>query len=671
MRRSFLPFLFLVTFILVVISPSSLIFASEEKNIDTFDVHPVNRWTRIMTDGTTVCANSLLNLSDTGDASSDYEGWRRDLRDLQGVIWMRFKVDTGANQGNSDGIYINFRGTTGDTTRFYLFAKDFDDDGYTQSSYLYYYYESALVESLQLTDDERLHDALWYKLRIDYDIPKSEMRWRMYFDNDTEVFDYKWQDVGTKRALLFSETELEFDFRNRVTSSPIYSELLIDYVEAPFKEREWNQVDTPVDPQWLSDEWNVAWAEDDIDDTSGYTLTVPYFDAVSGVMRVELPNDDHATFTTSGDIIAIQFLVYAVDSDDGTLTEAISMQLATYEDAGGDNSDLEVELDNSHVKTLGAITDTSADISECTFSIASLNDRSVLSLQLEVEFDDMDQQRFYGEVALSDVSAMASSEFLLRVNYICDLDKNTEIMAAVTSFSLIERDIFSDVGNFIDDVIGVGQGLLKGGSDIFVALFRWLGELLGTVFRAVGDLLKTAIDATTVAITAMQSALDTAITAVQTSVDALVAHIQAIGEDVIDYLITVAQDVLDAILVAAKNLIDAITLVFFTGWNAANLPNILGVLDKFLSNAVTTIAKIPQGIDDVLAYIDFHRPWMPVYIIIFFMGLPLLYTRSLSGWISIVIDRSMKLIELPILGKIPVPWGIFWMVPIFALGWSA
>ena len=265
-----------------VASPNSIgRAASEEKNVDSFSVHPANRWTVANVGYTAAINDGLLNMSDVGDSSSDYYVVSRDLRDLSGTVEIRFKYSsnsTGTATANYAEIYL-YDGTA---TNSFLLKIQKLRDGLAGDTILYYYDVDASYQSLFLPTAEDLIEDTWYIIRMDYDLLESDFRIRVFSDVGVEVFDYVWQDIGTTRPAIFSDSSLLVRLKAGCYYPAQSQFVYFDYVNAPFKEREWTNTDVPGDGDWITNGKFLSYIQDDINDASDWQLTVPYLDQVSG-----------------------------------------------------------------------------------------------------------------------------------------------------------------------------------------------------------------------------------------------------------------------------------------------------------------------------------------------------------------------------------------------------
>ena len=263
MKKIYCPFLLfstsLIFLLLISVTP---ILAAEEKNIDSFNVHPANRYTETNEGMAVTVDNGRLKVTDTGDGSVDYYTIERDIRDLSGTVEIRFLLEHNtASPDSNDRMFFMLRGDA-TANSMYFDVRSIGTSG--SDSKLVYYDTGAGTETLDFPSSEDLQVDTWYRLRIDYDVLESSIRWRCYYQNDSKVFDYDWFDVGSDFPEFFTNTELQIVIKTSHKTNTKILTSYIDYITAPFKERTWVQTDIPTDPQYLLDSVYAAQVEDNV-----------------------------------------------------------------------------------------------------------------------------------------------------------------------------------------------------------------------------------------------------------------------------------------------------------------------------------------------------------------------------------------------------------------------
>lgn len=654
-------------------SHSSVVLASEEENIDSMDVFPSNRWA--VTDGYSDVSvtNGLLNLTDIGDGSTDLFFMIRDIRDLDGNIEVRFKVNSNeSTAGSSDVFLIQLFSAAGDC---YFWLDGIDSTAIRARIRLEDV--DGNLDSFSLTGDEVPIIDEWYRLRIDYNILKSVLRYRLYFDNGSKLFDYNSYDVTNDDLIIFSSTSLGLRIQAHSNTVGILRTDLVDYVKAPFKEREWSLDNAGVG--FLADAWNGAHAEDNIDEGSIWSLTIPFLDSVAGQLTGDCLD---STALAAGEGMDIYFRIWTVDYDDGTLFEAVEVHLRMEEQIApivAFGVQCVVEMDSVQLMSQTQAID-DGSIPTIDFSFSTTEDRSRIIGHVKFT-PSIASPLFYFEqmfsVDLSDVSVDYSSEFILSTHYTMDFDGDTEFSGSLKGFRVLERGIWSDWAMAIAKEAEAAPGATI---DFFATIFRWLGNLIGSIFAVVGDLI-------TGAITAMQGVLDVAIGAVQTAVEAVTTAIGLLAEqiitvlqdaldDIIGVLLTLASDLADLLFAVIDLLLDLILdivdelwailvgMIFFV-WDALNLPDILSVFDLLLVGFGQAIAGFGQFVTDINALIGNIFTISVTGGLFVFFFLPITISPTIGQWI----EKVFQFLAFDITFGVS-PWGIIPRIPAGAV-WLA
>ena len=636
--------LLMFSFLSFWVSPIHPVSAAEETNIDSFDVHPANRWVVDDDDAdidSVSISNGKLKVVDAGDGTGDYYQIGRDLRDLNGRVTIRFHVSaTGSTPYWRDRLMIEMNDDAVDGNYIVFILKSITS---SSCNVELLYSDSGGTESINLAGAEDAAVNEWLLLVMDYSLLKSEFRWRLYYENGSKIFDYDWYDVAAGVPLLFSMNTLRLNLEFQSYTSGSTLTYRVDYIEAGFKEREWESIDTPTDPEWNADNWNFVSMEDNLDDTSTWSLTVPELDSVSGSMV--------SWMDTYGQLALAEYTqsnltIYAVDADDGDLHELLEISMVRV-DTGVYASAVFIYLDNVEIDTQ-AIGTTDPRV---VFTVALEDNRDVMNVRIRTYIDHQDTSspQFYdlvGSVKVSDVATDPSNEFVIRFQHDCDFDGDLEYQWLLEDFSLLQRDIFSDIGGFVDDLVGLGQDVVSGGVDLLATLFRWLGDLLGTVFKSVGEILEDAIGL------------------VETAVEDLISYIEDIGSDVIEYLISVASDVVEAIFDALAVLWDSVTAAIFALWDAVNMPDFLAWIDWGLTGLLQAVDGGLQWVQDVTSHFQTLWGYLSLFGLIAIFGLPLIIGGSIGGYLETMFkimgfDVSFGLFS-SILPRIPLI--VVWLV---------
>lgn len=662
--------------------PSALATESSEKAIDSFNVHPKNRWDITEYDMDHVgVADGILNVSDVGDGSIDKIYMDRGLRDMDGTVSMRFKYSTNASAYeyyNSMYLFIEDPGTNN-----YVYFQVYGmKDGVSYYTKCAYKNNAGGTETLLVNSDERVYSDTWYVIRMDYDLYLAKMRWRLYFDNGSEVFDYEWTDIDEdNQPALFQFEEIFLRYQPNSQGDQVWIQHYVDYIEAPFKERAWENTDVPSDSDWLANSWDAVHVQDDINDISDWRLTVPRLDAVSGTFTAGF---DDASLMNNGDNAYMSVNVYAVDADDGDLHSAVALAIGHVNVGVGDAFSISLNIDGSEIWGYTAV-GTTRPI--CQFTISLTDDRSRIGLEARVWLDDTDSSTYedvIGSADISDIATDPSHEFVLEIEYVADFDCNTEWEALIYDYSLTYRDIFKGIGDFFGGIFGGVGDFLSGGidfiSDIFATIFRWLGELFASAIAGLGELLTAALSLVEAAvglvedaISAMQTALESAIALVEDAVDGLIAYIQDIGDFVITELISAAQNILDALFDAMEFLVDELIQVVFWIYDEAMLalgfsspPDLIALFNSLvwlIGEVITSIPTLVGDIENLMAFWTFEK--VIVLIFVFLVFLPFMMGATNTDGIGNIIKVNTYPIQILGFG---IPIGLLLFVVIGALG---
>ncbi len=609
-RTKQLKVLFLFIVMLTIFSsPVSPVAAAEQDNVDSFDVHPANRWNDLVTTITPSVNNGLLNISDVGDGSSDIYRTERGLRKQDGTVTVRFKVFHSSNTGASDRFIFFIAGTSGQGDVMQLRLDTRGSDLFFNT--LLQFTGADGTGTLTFTGDERVKSDLWYILELKYNQLESKFRATLQFDNETRVWRKNVLDISTTNRPLFFTKDRVFVGMSIRTNTAARTEItLIDFIDAPFKEREWENVEVPVG--FNSNAWDGASAEDNINDQSRWQLVVPLLDSAAGLMSIDYTN--FAGFI-SGDGVNFYFRVFAVDADDGDLHEALEVRL---------------RLEHSIPPSVVVATSVSIRIGDTTtlpgfqfnlvdgqipglsFSVGLRENREVLTVKTRYYKDISDSTSFNDVTASVDLTTVAtdlSSEFVLEYEHDHDYDGNIDMVSMVTDFAFQERDIFTEV---ISGVQGFFEGILIGLISIFTVLFRFFATAIDGVGASINSFLSPLLLAITAAITVLAADIFGLFTGILTTIGDAVTDLAG---DIWSAFLGLASDVSDFIdavfIILVGSFAEMITAV--VNWLAASVddfistvifPLIIGILDdlgitpllEFVATFITDLALILSSI---------------------------------------------------------------------------
>ena len=570
--------------------------SSEEENIDSFDIHPINRWTANNEGVTAAVSEGLFNLTDTGDATQDSYSLIRGLRDLDGGIEIRFQFSTTISSSSwRDAMLFYLRGDS--DTYLLIGIEDIKNDAASEA-YIRYRDINGDLQNIIMTGDEKLWEEIWYTYKIDYDILKSEFRVRCYFDNGSKVYDYSFSDFSvsdSKRPALFTATSLELFYLDTFYQNGAVRKDYVDYIKAPFKEREWTTISESSDPQWIEKNWNLAYAEDEVtSEVCRYSLVVPYLDVFSGTLLAQSVDDDNFASIHGG---LYSVYLYGVDADDGDKHEIVGVTNGIYDQGSGDGTFQSIET-GANFGTSEYLYTTAYDGTQqpkIDFTFGIYNDRSDVSLKIRC-FPDAAIDTVYQDYVWSD-SISYSQEFIIETYYWINIDAGEDITLSITGASVIERDIFSDIADWVG---GVVEDVTGGGTDIFTAIFRWIVSVITDFLAFMLDILTGALSLINQAIVAMQGVLEAAINAIKgvldnikTVIDTISTNIGTLLTELQGLAAAVATALWDGVEVALAFIFDAIDEI----WDALIL-----ILDDIIAQLILLAEDVA---DFVFALIEF------------------------------------------------------------------
>lgn len=700
-------FLFILLFPLLFINIVPVV-ATEEENIDSFDVHPVNRWSITNTTYDSAIVNDgILNMSDVGDGTADRYNIVRDLRDLDSSIEVMFMLTSNSSAAVFDN---RFRIELYDENSIiggYFDCLSIKDNAATDTR-LRIIDTDGNTDSLSVDSDEDVFTDLWYRLKINYDILKTQLRFRLFFENGTKVFDYDYFDVTTDNIRFFGQTGLRLGIRSQSFTVGAFRNDFVSYVKAPFKEREWTQAVSPGDADWLQDSWQGAFVQDTVDAISAWQLTVPSLDSFSGSVIVEYGN---IATISNGDESGIYVGLYGVDADDGGTHVIAQVALAKIKEGGVAKSIFEVKINGSseYIRE-----DNGNNFPTMSFSFALSEDRTKYELKARYTPDVQVDTVFHDVVFEGDVSDSVddpSQEFIIEMRYDIELASDTEFLCLVEDFGFTDRDIFTDIvaavvdpiGNFLSTIFTVAFKFLAG-------IFRIVGDLITAAISIATGLIETSIGLVVIAVEAVTSALGEILTAIGElaaaiatevwdgigdALDFITTAIAAIAEDIwialsaaigdiLDDLLTalalvaeeaagIAFDILEFLIVLVLDIIDGvinfiIEAVFFF-WDLLGLPDLIAVYDTVIVGLIQVATSTP---DMFIWLLDVWFFWATGVFFLGFLillGFPIISSNNPGEFVNNFVDMNSMdaTLGIALLGfQIKIPIGfLFW--PVFFL----
>lgn len=658
---------------------------NNETAIDTFNVHPANRWEFNYNEVDSVdCEYSMLNISDAG-GSWDRCMFSRGLKSINDkvIIRQKFDYDIGYNAtsfhelsyfyifGNEGNIYFqsgDFRPSNMGTCKFGFYS--------TTNEYIVYQIEA-------------LEYDVWYRFEIEFDLYKSEINYKLYNDdNGSKLYDIDYQDFpGSYTPKIFMDEYLSVRFYDRFEYSQNNFKHYIDYVDAPFSLNNWKITDTPADSDFLFYSYDSAYAQDNIDDTAKFECCIPQLDSFSGETSCDINNHSNlaSTFTSYS---AISF--YNTEYDDGNkaligrfLMVVVSMDGSNYmiQLEGRNGNDAQTFVDYWSIAKANWVP------IALSFSIDLSENRNKLQIQSILYDNALTESilsRYDYSLFVDDYVTDPSQEFVIETEYYMDFDDDIEIKYALSNLNVIEKDIFSDL-------IGLGQGFINGLVGLIIAAFA---VILLPCFRFLADVLVTVIQSLIDTFEPLISALQSTLDNIFSILGDILSALGDIAQDIIDGLIGVLQDILDiitdlavdfvlAIIDLASDILDEfiplligflsdfvdviLGIVFWIVDNTPFLSDFAVALEDYVLYAIDIVQAIPQFLEDVYSWLFLNFPFFLVCCWAF------IFIKSFSqnnwtfwGGISGVIDESLRGPDVEILGNGPFRFslGLFLLFPL-------
>lgn len=647
---------------------------SEEENIDSWTVHPASgRWAFVEDTGLTdTIDNGILNITDTGDGTLDRYRIERELKTLDDSFEIRFRIKFYGSGfiSNNDIFSVSLAGGTDlSDGNFILYCNEMNNTGFFEDTSISYKAVSGTTYTYDFDDDTgSVVNNTWYTLKVDYDLLRSKIQFELLANGSNRLWKVDEEDIvdPDDLPLLFAKEKVRITITARDKSLNNEFVFNIDYIEASFKEKEWEQVDTPGDADWLADSWDAAYVQDDIADRSEYELVVPYLDKVSGI----IVNIKTGTLLSASEDIFVRFRLLAVDGDDGDVHEVFELRADFSVNPGPDQyAEVLIQADESTVFT-DQPTAGDADEIKLGFTITLDEDRSKAVLKIEFLFDNdptatTEDSSFVYEIAIAACADDPSTEFKLEMSYAYTMTTNIFGKAYLSQFNAYERNLFDDLFGWIPDLVeGLFAWFLESLGLIFVILFRFLADIWKVVGEAIVAgiggfmaLLEVAIDALAPLLTSIAGWLSDV-------VDAVVALVVGIG----DYLLTLIGDFVDGaitfLLTIISDLVDLGAGIFFAIWDGLGLPDVLLWFDAL--NDVFT-GGLGILVDTITFFIAILAVAAGLLFVIHFF-IPLIIGDSQGGyweaWFSVAgFDITFGLTLLGFRANIPliIPSFLIWL----------
>lgn len=451
---------------------------------------------------------------------------------------------------------------------------------------------------------------LWIRGKIQYDVLRSRLIVTINVDNLTRIdkwtFPGDFTEVSGRIPALFSLEKSPYIFISTFCVATSWQEMKLDYIKADYTERQWIQTGAPTDTDWLVDTTFGCNIQDDIVDSSNYTLVVPSLDYFSASLRTNftnLPNlalNEHAFAT---------LYLLGVDGDDGDLHKLFQITITLASDGGGNLQAITTFGDSGTTYYDG----TPNVDPRLTFTVSLVEERTKLVAKARFWHDianDLPTRDWVENVTIADIVTDPSQEFVFQLWYHGHFSGDAEFTALWENFEFVERDIFSDIVDAIVQPLGTFF------QQIFVGLFRFFAG----IFKAVGDLIIGSIitmqTVVTAAINNIQGWLVTLGTTITNAVNQIQGWLTTLGttiataiSNIEGWLNTIAATIASAIdqiegwlTTIAATISDAIADIAADIWTAFGTAA-ADIMDDIITALTGLAADVADFIDGVIQFL--------------------------------------------------------------------
>jgi hypothetical protein len=437
-------------------------------------------------------------------------------------------------------------------------------------------------------------ESVYYRAEIRFSLFESEMEVTMRDDEGSRLFKAEFPGdfiVGDQNPAVFSHGLIPNIYFSTYTVVGGKQDTWIDFIDAPYKEREWRQTEIPTDEDWQTGTYTSSLLTGIIgaNNASTYQINVPRLDSVSGTIEHNPLN------TTSADFLYSYLTIYSVEKTSGTLNRLIYMYLRT-----DNNFDtyFALKIGNQTVLSDGGRAGTDGE-SKVDFTISFNTERAIMDISYRHYYSLTNTSDFvdgHGQLNITEYlesncytcttpdgkwvnpdGAVRSQEFVIELKHTTlgtGIGAGETFSMSFTNFEFIARDIFQDIARGITDVVLGFFGFIV---EIFIVLFRFLASIFSVLFNALGALLIAAIDGLAsvfnIAMGALGQLLSAAIAALEPILGAIIGAVEALVSwlsDIVDAVVGIAAALLAQIMQWLSSVIEDL-IDFFSD-----------VLDSFL-----------------------------------------------------------------------------------------
>jgi len=334
----------------------------------------------------------------------------------------------------------------------------------------------------------------------------------------------------------------------------------------------------------------------------------------------------------------------------------------------------------------------------CSFAIHTEDDRSKIVASARYRQDRHNDSWSVDQTAKLDLNSFdveISNEFIIHVYHEHFHGAVAQdVYTLLQNFDYRSRESFAGINDDPGTPLHEGQPTPKrgGANDPISILFRTVTEAIVNALEDLATLLKPFFDAIETAVNAIEgwlTTLGTTITdaigdiqgwvealpdAIGTALEFISDAIGIIVEDFFDWLWGVAAELGEfladvvAILLPLLNdlaeyIIGFVAAVIFWLWDSLGLPDLLAVIDVFLTGFIQFISGIPQFITDWADFLSVIANLLVAIGLIWILFFPVAQANTAGECLGLIVDHMMTDLSghwtiLGIGGKMPliIPW---------------
>lgn len=608
---------------------------------------------------------NLLVLSDSGNFDGT-EYFMLDYIYLVGNYSFR-EYKFGAESVDNDQLY-NITTTVYNNASMVISAQLYDYAGD-----IAFYYNSSLLTGY--INDWLLYEIVYNRLLTEFSLV---VRY-----GDTYLVNVQFHQneftIGTGRnCRLFSDIDMQIYYAVECVAYSV-AIIEIDYCKAPFKMREWDVVNAPVDNDWKHSDWQYNTITDDIAEYSNWSLSVPYLDNVYGDLRIVDAKGLGAGVVAEN--VSMKFQIMTVDKTDGELTTIFYVDIQIRSAAvSGQGAQILVYDINKGLQSIKITTATDVTEIKAEFQVDFSEDRNRMTYGIIASPNGAEEgECIYGGV-VSDLKSHVSDisqEYVLSTWYGAYFTKTDTVAMGIPQINILQKDLLSDVLNWIHFAV-------TGDYETFVAheVKKAAGVESDPIKKFIED-IQNFLDGLMAPLRMLWDGFingdwTTFNTALSNWFQGVMDDIGAIASDIFDGIVqpfltgmvSIIVNVLSAlagvVLTVVTIFIDIILALYDLAWDLVGVnpaPDVLSFLEEFLIFMGDVLGDLPDGYDDLKAILDW---WGIVRLTWIVIALILFISVTSAENVGQVFINIFELSKINITAFIPViriyiPIGIFWL----------